>query len=135
VAAALGALMTTWATFAPSFLWIFAGAPHMEQLRANKRLAAALSAITAVVVGVMSYLAAWFGLHLLFGESGWGALGPLRWPTVATLSKTWASSLPATSWVLQQVSVSNCRSRLAKRASRCSTSQTRVQLVQPRFVP
>jgi hypothetical protein len=79
MAATLGALMASWATFAPSFLWIFAGAPHMEQLRANKRLAAALSAITAVVVGVMSYLAAWFGLHLLFGESGWETYGALRW--------------------------------------------------------
>jgi chromate transporter len=86
VAAALAALVTTWATFAPSFLWIFAGAPHMEQLRANKRLAAALSAITAVVVGVMSYLAVWFALHLLFAQSGWYEMGALRVPTVA-----WAS--------------------------------------------
>ena len=82
VAAALGALITTWCTFAPSFLWIFAGAPHMESLRSNRRLAAALAAITSVVVGVMSYLAVWFGLHLLFGESGWGVAGPLRWPTL-----------------------------------------------------
>ncbi len=93
VAAALGALMTSWATFAPSFLWIFAGAPHMERLRSNKRLAAALSAITAVVVGVMSYLAAWFGLRLLFGESGWGASGLLRWPTVDLASFDWKAAL------------------------------------------
>ena len=86
VAAALAAVVTTWATFAPSFLWIFAGAPHMERLRANRRLAAALSAITAVVVGVMSYLAVWFGLHLLFGETGWMPLGALRLPTVVLTS-------------------------------------------------
>jgi chromate transporter len=86
VAAVLAALITTWATFAPSFLWIFAGAPHMERLRANKRLAAALSAITAVVVGVMSYLAIWFGLHLLFGETGWMQMSALRFPTVVLSS-------------------------------------------------
>lgn len=86
VAAALGALMTTWVTFAPSFLWIFAGAPHMESLRSNRRLAAALAAITAVVVGVMSYLAVWFGLHLLFGETDWASWGLLRWPTLALSS-------------------------------------------------
>lgn len=86
VAAGLAALITTWATFAPSFLWIFAGAPHMERLRANRRLAAALSAITAVVVGVMSYLAVWFGLHLLFGETGWMEMGALRLPTVVLAS-------------------------------------------------
>lgn len=86
LAAALAALVTTWATFAPSFLWIFAGAPHMEQLRANKRLAAALSAITAVVVGVMSYLAVWFALHLLFAQSGWYEMGAVRLPTVVLAS-------------------------------------------------
>ena len=73
----------------------------MEQLRSNRRLAAALSAITAVVVGVMSYLAAWFGLHLLFGESGWGALGPLRWPTVDLSTFDWkAAALSALAFVL-----------------------------------
>ena len=73
----------------------------MEQLRANKRLAAALSAITAVVVGVMSYLAAWFGLHLLFGESGWGEWGLLRWPTVDLASFDWtAAALSALAFVL-----------------------------------
>ncbi len=93
LAAALGAIMTSWATFAPSFLWIFAGAPHMERLRANVRLSAALSAITAVVVGVMSYLAAWFGLHLLFGESAWEAIGVLRWPTVEIATFDWKAAL------------------------------------------
>ncbi len=93
VAAVLGAVMTSWATFAPSFLWIFAGAPHMERLRANLRLTAALSAITAVVVGVMSYLAVWFGLHLLFADSGWGTMGALRWPTVEAASFDWKAAL------------------------------------------
>jgi chromate transporter len=53
----------------------------------------ALSAITAVVVGVMSYLAAWFGLHLLFGDSGWGEWGALRWPTVDLASFDWKAAL------------------------------------------
>jgi chromate transporter len=101
VAAALGALMTSWVTFAPSFLWIFAGAPHMESLRANKRLGAALAAITAVVVGVMSYLAVWFGLHLLFADTGWSVWGALRWPQVSLASFDWkAALLSAVAFVL-----------------------------------
>ena len=63
--ATLGAIMTTWATFLPCFLWIFLGAPYIEQLRGNLRLTAALSAITAAVVGVILNLAVWFGLHVL----------------------------------------------------------------------
>jgi chromate transporter len=64
-AATLGALITTWATFLPSFLWIFLGAPHIERLRGNERLSTALSAITAAVVGVVLNLAVWFGIHVL----------------------------------------------------------------------
>ena len=64
----LGGLVTAWATFAPSFLWIFAGAPHIDRLRGNRRLSGALAAITAAVVGVILNLALWFGLHVLFAE-------------------------------------------------------------------
>ncbi len=64
--ATLGAFITTWTTFVPCFLWIFLGGPHVEQLRGNAKLTAALSAITAAVVGVMLNLAVWFGLHVLF---------------------------------------------------------------------
>ncbi len=63
--ATLGAAMTTWATFLPCFLWIFLGAPYIERLRNNANLSAALSAITAAVVGVVLNLAVWFGLHVL----------------------------------------------------------------------
>ena len=63
--ATLGALITTWTTFLPCFLWIFVGAPHIEQLRGNVKLTAGLSAITAAVVGVILNLAVWFGLHVL----------------------------------------------------------------------
>ena len=64
----LGAAMTTWVTFTPSMLWIFAGAPFVEQLRANRRLSGALAAITAAVVGVILNLSVWFALHVLFGQ-------------------------------------------------------------------
>lgn len=64
----LGALTALWATFAPCFLWIFAGAPYVEWITAQPRLRAALSAITAAVVGVIFNLALWFGLHVFFGK-------------------------------------------------------------------
>ena len=67
-AGVLGAAMTTWVTFVPSMLWIFAGAPFVEQLRANRRLSGALAAITAAVVGVILNLSVWFALHVLFGQ-------------------------------------------------------------------
>jgi chromate transporter len=66
LAGTLGALITTWVTFVPCFLWILLGAPHLEQLRRITRLTAALSAVTAAVVGVILNLAVWFGLHALF---------------------------------------------------------------------
>jgi chromate transporter len=65
-AGTLAALLTTWVTFAPCFLWIFLGAPYIEALRGNKALNAALSAITAAVVGVILNLAVWFALHAIF---------------------------------------------------------------------
>lgn len=64
--ASLGALLTTWVTFLPCFLWIFAGAPYVEKLRGHQKLSAALAAITATVVGVIANLALWFALNALF---------------------------------------------------------------------
>jgi chromate transporter len=89
-AATLGALITTWATFVPCFIWIFMGAPYIERLRGNKALTAALSAVTAAVVGVVLNLAVWFGIHVLFPPNrglDWFAVvvavvafvGMLRW--------------------------------------------------------
>jgi chromate transporter len=75
----LGAALTTWVTFVPSMLWIFAGAPFIEQLRANRQLAGALAAITAAVVGVILNLSVWFALHVLFGKVTEMHAGPLRW--------------------------------------------------------
>jgi chromate transporter len=66
LAGALGALVTLWATFAPCFLWIFLGAPYVERLRGNARLAGALAAITAAVVGVILNLGLWLGWRVLF---------------------------------------------------------------------
>jgi chromate transporter len=68
VAGTVGALLTTWVTFAPCFLWIFLGAPYVEALRGNKAIAAALAAITAAVVGVIMNLALWFAMHVVFRE-------------------------------------------------------------------
>ena len=56
-------------TFTPCFLWIFLGAPFAEKLRGVKALNAALSAITAAVVGVVLNLAVWFAVHTLFHET------------------------------------------------------------------
>ena len=75
LAGVLGAVLTVWVTFVPSFLWIFMGAPYLERLRANRALAGALAAVTAAVVGVILNLALWFGLHVLFARVGPGPLG------------------------------------------------------------
>ncbi|MBK5198289.1 MAG: chromate efflux transporter [Methyloceanibacter sp.] len=76
LAATLGGLLATWVTFAPCFLWIFLGGPFVEKLRGFDALNAALSAITAAVVGVVLNLAIWFAIHTIFG-----ATVPIRaWP-------------------------------------------------------
>lgn len=74
----VGALLTLWATFMPSFLWIFVGAPHIERLRRHPGLSGALTAITAAVVGVILNLAVWFALHVLFVRVSEPSFGPLR---------------------------------------------------------
>jgi chromate transporter len=81
VAGTLGGVLATWVTFAPSFLWIFLGAPFIEGMRGNKALSAALSTITAAVVGVILNLAVWFALYTLFGEVAVHHIGPLKLQT------------------------------------------------------
>jgi chromate transporter len=87
VAAVLGSLVTVWVTFVPCFLWIFLGAPYIEALRGKRTLAAALSAITAAVVGVILNLSIWFAVHTVFAEVAERHAGPLRIfvPTFATV--------------------------------------------------
>jgi chromate transporter len=84
----LGAAITLWATFAPCFLWIFTGAPYVERLSTSPRLAGALAAVTAAVVGVILNLSLWFALHVIFGSVAAVWHGPLRlWtPDLATLN-------------------------------------------------
>ena len=70
LAGTLGGLLATWVTFVPCFLWIFAGAPYVERLRANRALAAALAGITAAVVGVILNLGVWFAIHFVRPDTG-----------------------------------------------------------------
>ena len=106
-------MLVVWVTFVPGFLFIFLGAPYVERLRGNEPLSAALTGVTAAVVGVIANLALYFAVHTLFAEAervGWdhfgllvpvwssfqwepavlGALGALlvfglRWPVLRTL--------------------------------------------------
>lgn len=73
----LAAAMTTWVTFAPSFLLVLAGAPWMEKLYGNQKLANALSAITAAVAGTILNLAVWFALNVLFSKTQTIVYGPV----------------------------------------------------------
>lgn len=107
-----GSILTTWVTFVPCFLWILLGAPYMERLRGNRVLSAALSAVTAAVVGVILNLAVWFALHTLFAHVDthlWGALRlqvpdfeTLQWGVVAVAALAffwtfyWKKSMAAT---------------------------------------
>jgi chromate transporter len=92
LAGSIGALITLWVTFAPSFLFIFAGAPFVEKLRGKKRTAAALAAVTAAVVGVIANLALWFGLHVLFEHVGETSYGPIRLPLPEIGSFDWRAA-------------------------------------------
>jgi chromate transporter len=67
-AAVLASLLVTWVTFVPSFLFVLLGAPYMESLRGNRSLSAALTGITAAVVGVIANLGVYFAVHTLFSD-------------------------------------------------------------------
>jgi len=73
-----GSVITTWVTYTPCFLWIFLGAPYIEYLRGRQALNAALSTITAAVVGVILNLSIWFALHTIFGDVDERLVGPVR---------------------------------------------------------
>ena len=91
----IGAALTTWVTFSASMLWIFAGAPFVESLRSNRKLAGALAAITAAVVGVILNLSVWFALHVLFGTVQEMHAGPLRWYAIDFASLDIAAAILA----------------------------------------
>jgi chromate transporter len=87
VAGVLGAVLTTWVTFAPCFLWVLALAPWMDRLQRSPALKGGLAAVTGAVVGVVANLAVWFALHVLFARVAVIGLGPIRlqlpaWPTL-----------------------------------------------------
>ena len=87
-AALAGGLMAAWTTFAPSFVWIFAGGPFVERLRGRSRPARALSVVSAAAVGVIGAVALEFTIHLLFragDERGWGLLRVVI-PSVETVN-------------------------------------------------
>lgn len=91
-----GAAVTLWVTFAPCFLWIFAGAPYIDWISAQPRLSGALAAITAAVVGVILNLSLWFGLHVLFTSVTLRTYGPLQ---------LWQPDLASIDWNVVALSV------------------------------
>jgi chromate transporter len=95
-----GSVLTTWVTFAPCFLWIFLGAPYIEALRGNRALHAALSAITAAVVGVVLNLSVWFALHTVFARVDARHYGWLRLESPAWGTLQWAPALIAAAAML-----------------------------------
>jgi chromate transporter len=86
VAAVVASLLTTWVTFVPCFLFVLLGAPYVERLRSNRHLTAALTGITAAVVGVIANLAVFFALHTLFSDNRSVHAGPVHLdiPVLAT---------------------------------------------------
>lgn len=78
LAGAVAATLVTWFTFLPSFLFILAGGPLVESTHHSLKFTAALTAITAAVVGVILNLACFFGYHVLWPE---GFVGGLDWPS------------------------------------------------------
>lgn len=90
-------LLALWVTFIPCFLWIFAASPYIETLTSRPRLSAALSAVTAAVVGVILNLSIWFALHVLFDQVG--KLGVMPLPVLSTINLV-AALLTGTAAVL-----------------------------------
>lgn len=91
LAATIAALLVTWVTFVPCFLFILLGAPYVERLRGNRALSTALTGITAAVVGVIANLAVYFALHTLFADTNRVTAGPLDFEYPVLESIQWAS--------------------------------------------
>ena len=95
VAGIIGAGLTTWVTFAPCFMWIFAFAPWIERMENARWLKGGLATLTAAIVGVIANLTVWFALHVFFSQIDERQLGPVRlyWPDPSTFS--WQAALLA----------------------------------------
>ena len=91
MAAIIAALLTTWVTFVPSFIFILLGAPYVERLRGNHALSSALTGITAAVVGVIANLALYFALHTLFDDTSRVTNGPFAFDVPQVESIQWAA--------------------------------------------
>jgi chromate transporter len=88
IAGIIGAGLTTWVTFAPCFLWIFAFAPWVERMENAQWLKGGLATLTAAIVGVIANLTIWFALHVLFAGVAERQFGPARlyWPDLSSFS-------------------------------------------------
>jgi chromate transporter len=95
VAGVLGSLLVVWVTFVPCFVFIFLGAPYVERLRGSESLAAALTGVTAAVVGVIANLALFFAVHTLFTETRTVERGPVELLVPVWSSYVWESFLIA----------------------------------------
>jgi chromate transporter len=91
LAAVLGSMLTVWVTFVPCFLFIFLGAPYVERLRDSRALSAALTGVTAAVVGVIANLAVFFAVHTLFARTHPVTAGPLDLDVPVWSSYVWES--------------------------------------------
>jgi chromate transporter len=96
MAGIIGAGLTTWVTFAPCFMWIFALAPWIERMENARWLKGGLATLTAAVVGVIANLTVWFALHVLFGRIDERQFGPVRlyWPDISSFN--WQATVLAT---------------------------------------
>ena len=95
VAGVLGSLLVVWVTFVPCFVFIFLGAPYVERLRGSESLAAALTGVTAAVVGVIANLAFFFAVHTLFTETRTIDRGPIELLVPVWSSYVWEAFLIA----------------------------------------
>jgi chromate transporter len=93
VAGLLGAGLTTWVTFAPCFLWIFALSPWIDRMGSAVRLRGGLAAVTSAVVGVIANLSVWFALHVLFGQVHEARAGGLRVQVPEWVTVDWQAGL------------------------------------------
>jgi chromate transporter len=104
----IGSLTATYFTFLPCFFFIFLGGPYIEKFRENRKLSAALSSITAAVVGVILNLAVWFGRQVILpdvGQINWlaavvglGAFAAIQWLKAGMITVIAASGLLGLVW-------------------------------------